>query len=63
MSEMNGSRTSLNAGGAGAYDGEHDPTESHLGFEQMKNPFTDPGDDEIFTFKDKERVRKERERM
>ena len=69
MSEMNESRASMHVGGAAGADAAHgntnimEDTESHLGFEQQKNPFTDPGDDEIFTFKDKERVRKERERL
>ena len=34
-----------------------------LGFEQHPNPFKDPGDDKIFTFKDEERIRKEKERQ
>ena len=38
-------------------------TESQLDFENQKNPFILPPDDEIFTFKDKERVKKECERL
>ena len=66
MSEMSESRASLNAGAAGG-DGHGggmngQSTESLLGFESQPNPFKDPGDDRIFTFKDEERTRKERER-
>lgn len=67
MSEMNESQGSFAAGGgadaaygAGAMAGDAD---SLNGFEHHKNPFKDPGDDEIFTFKDKERTRKEQERI
>ena len=63
---MSESRESLNAGAAGAsgYGGMNGrSTESLLGFESQPNPFKDPGDDRIFTFKDEERTRKERERQ
>lgn len=43
--------------------GANHSSESLLGFEQHANPFKDPGDDRIFTFKDEERARKERERL
>ena len=69
MSEMNESRASLGAAANGGGDPHYESgavgqgADSMHGFETQKNPFTDPGDDEIFTFKDKERIRKERERM
>ena len=66
MSEISESRASLGAGAdahhEGAYGGAHS-TNSNLGFEQHPNPFKDPGDDKIFTFKDEERTRKEKERL
>ena len=68
ISEMNESHASLNAGATGA-EGHFgagvtgQSTDSLMGFEQDANPFKDPGDEEIFTFKDKERARKERERL
>lgn len=62
MSERSDSRQSLNAGGA-AVDmraGTGFSQGSYLNpFEQEANPFTAPGDDKIFTFKDEERTRKE----
>ena len=60
MSELSESRASLNAGAAAA---EMNATESAYGFDNQPNPFKDPGDDRIFTFKDEERTRKERERQ
>ena len=65
MSEMNESRASLHGAENGPYGQGLDDqsTDSTLGFEQHRNPFKDPGDEEIFTFKDKERLRKERERL
>lgn len=57
----------MNAGGAAGQDmhgtAGGQSTQSLLGFEQHPNPFADPGDDRIFTFKDEERTRKERERQ
>ena len=66
---MNESRTSMNAGAAAGADVGYGnarsgyDNDSRLGFETQKNPFTDPGDEEIFTFKEKERERKDRERL
>ena len=65
MSEMSESRTSLNAG-AGAANDPYGATglagDSHMGPDQHVNPFKEPKDDRIFTFKDEERTRKEHER-
>lgn len=66
MSEMSESRTSLNPGAAAAndpYGANALGMESQLGYEQHVNPFVEPKDDRIFTFKDEERTRKERERQ
>ena len=65
MSEMSESHASLNAGGPqnpkDGQPGQHN--KKRLGFDEEENPFKDPGDDRIFTFKDEERTRKERERQ
>lgn len=68
MSEMSESHASLNGGAAGA--GSSDPYGDGLdsqnmgtAYEQHVNPFREPKDDRIFTFKDEERTRKERERQ
>ena len=58
-SEMSESKASMSAGGAGYGD---DVSEM-AGFENQINPFTRPSDDRIFTFKDEERTRKEREKI
>ena len=62
---MSESRASLNAGSAGnAGDGQPNQyNRSKMGFDEEENPFKDPGDDRIFTFKDEERTRKEHERQ
>ena len=68
ISEMNESHASLNAGATGA-EGNFgagvtgQSTDSLMGFEQEENPFKNPGDEKIFTFKDEERARKESERL
>ena len=65
---MNESRASLQGGMAGAAEGGglagNSIADSGYGaYDQGHvNPFTDPGDDRIFTFKDEERTRKEHER-
>ena len=64
-SEMGASRVSMSAGGARSGNENMNPNQSAsslLGFESGPNPFEDPGDERIFTFKDTERLRKERER-
>ena len=68
MSENNESRASLHGNQARGDSGNRNSnagidTESQLDLENQKNPFLLPPDDEIFTFKDKERVRKERDRL
>ena len=64
-SEMSESRASMRAGSATAGNENANPNQSAsslLGFESGPNPFEDPGDERIFTFKDTERIRKEQER-
>ena len=63
---MSASRASISAGGARSGNENMNPNHSAtslLGFESGPNPFVDPGDERIFTFKDTERLRKERERQ
>ena len=64
-SEMSEGRSSMGFGGAQG-NGAGGPgmgTESQLAFENNPNPFIDPGDDRIFSFKDEERTRKEKQKI
>ena len=64
MSEINESHRSFQVGAEttpGKARTDQNPYMSAL--EESPNPFRDPGDEEIFTFKDKERIRKEYDRL